>query len=56
DVLELMLAGKVLPEDLWPLRGAGQVFATVARVGATGAWRELALGAMRDGWDAKVGE
>ncbi|MBV9312091.1 MAG: hypothetical protein JOZ73_14780 [Solirubrobacterales bacterium] len=56
DVLELMLAGKVLPEDLWPLRGAGQVFATVARVGATGAWRELALGAMRDGWDAKVGD
>jgi hypothetical protein len=32
-----------------------QLFATIARIGATGAWRELARAALREGWDAPVG-
>jgi predicted unusual protein kinase regulating ubiquinone biosynthesis (AarF/ABC1/UbiB family) len=55
DVLELMFAGRLAPEDLWPLRGAAQLFGTIARVGATGAWGELALRAMREGWSGEAG-
>jgi ABC1 atypical kinase-like domain len=55
DVLELMFAGRLAPEDLWPLRGAAQVFGTIARVGASGAWGELALSTMREGWSLKPG-
>lgn len=54
-VTELLLAGSLRPEDLWPLRGAAQLFATIARVGATGSWRELARGALREAWDAPAG-
>ena len=50
----LLGAGRLAPEDLWPLRGVGQAFATVARIGATGRWRELARAALREGWDARV--
>ncbi len=38
--------------DLWPLRALGQLFATIARIGATAAWPELVDSALRDGWDA----
>ncbi len=51
---ELLAAGALPPEDLWPMRGAAQLFATIARVGATGPWRELTRAAFRDGWDAAV--
>ncbi|HEY2769157.1 MAG TPA: AarF/UbiB family protein [Solirubrobacteraceae bacterium] len=47
---ELVLAGSLRPEDLWPARGDAQLFATIARIGATGTWRELVLDALRDGW------
>jgi hypothetical protein len=50
QIAELILAGSVDPQDLWPLRGHAQLFATIARVGATGCWRELALAALHDGW------
>jgi hypothetical protein len=50
-VVEILLAGSLPPEDLWPARGLGQLFATIARVGATGAWRELVRAALRDGWN-----
>jgi hypothetical protein len=50
----LLLAGALPAADVWPLRGAAQLFATIARVGATGAWVELAQAAMRDGWDVAV--
>lgn len=53
-VSELMRAGALPPADLWPSRGAGQLFAAIARVGATGPWRELVRGALRDGWDAEI--
>ncbi len=51
EAVELSLAGVLPPEDLWPARGLAQLFATIARVGATGAWRELIRAALRDGWD-----
>jgi hypothetical protein len=51
-LVELIQAGTMPPEDMWPARGVGQLFATIARVGATGPWRELVAAAIRDGWDA----
>ncbi len=54
-LIELILAGTLAPQDLWPARGAGQLFATIARVGASGAWVELSRAALRDGWEAQLG-
>ena len=51
-VIELLLAGSLPPEDLWPLRGVGLLFGTIARIGATADWRGLTLAALRDGWAA----
>jgi predicted unusual protein kinase regulating ubiquinone biosynthesis (AarF/ABC1/UbiB family) len=56
QIAELALAGAVPPEDLWPMRGFGQLFGTIARVGATGPWRELVRAALRDGWHVRPGE
>jgi predicted unusual protein kinase regulating ubiquinone biosynthesis (AarF/ABC1/UbiB family) len=53
ELIELLLAGALPAEDLWPARSVAQLFGTIARVGATGAWRELALAALRDGWNAE---
>jgi predicted unusual protein kinase regulating ubiquinone biosynthesis (AarF/ABC1/UbiB family) len=53
ELSEVIAAGAMPPEDLWPARGSVQLFATIARVGATGPWRELARAALRDGWAAK---
>jgi predicted unusual protein kinase regulating ubiquinone biosynthesis (AarF/ABC1/UbiB family) len=53
DVVELLVAGRLLPEDLWPARGLGQLFGTIARVGATEAWRERARAALQEGWEAR---
>jgi predicted unusual protein kinase regulating ubiquinone biosynthesis (AarF/ABC1/UbiB family) len=47
---ELIVAGSLDPRDLWPARGLAQLFGTIARVGATGAWPEQARSALRDGW------
>jgi predicted unusual protein kinase regulating ubiquinone biosynthesis (AarF/ABC1/UbiB family) len=52
ELSEVIAAGTMPPEDLWPARGSVQLFATIARVGATGPWRELARAALRDGWAA----
>lgn len=49
---EVMGAGAMPPEDLWPARGSVQLFATIARVGAKGPWQELVRAALRDGWAA----
>jgi hypothetical protein len=46
---ELLGAGSVAPEDLWPARGIGALFGTIARVGATGSWRELIRAALAEG-------
>jgi ABC1 atypical kinase-like domain len=54
-IVELILAGVLPPEDLWPARGVAQLFGTIARVGATGDWLELARVSLRDGWDAAAG-
>ncbi|MDQ6745606.1 MAG: AarF/ABC1/UbiB kinase family protein [Actinomycetota bacterium] len=50
---ELILSGTLPPEDLWPARGMGHLFATIARVGATAPWRELVRAGLRQGWDAR---
>lgn len=47
---QVLVAGSLAPSDLWPLRGIGQLFSTIARVGATGSWREELRAALRDGW------
>jgi predicted unusual protein kinase regulating ubiquinone biosynthesis (AarF/ABC1/UbiB family) len=47
---ELISAGAMPPEDLWPARAAAQLFSAIARVGATDPWRELVRAALRDGW------
>lgn len=52
--IELLLAGNLPPEDLWPLRGIGMLFGTIARAGATADWLELTLAALRNGWDASA--
>jgi hypothetical protein len=54
QLLEVLLAGALMPEDLWPARAVAQLFGTIARVGASGPWRELARTALRDGWDARL--
>lgn len=52
-LLELLAAGRLEPEDLWAARGIGQLFAAIARVGATDPWRELVRAGLRDGWEAQ---
>lgn len=52
ETLEILLGGSIAPEDLWPLRGVGLAFAVAAREGVTGAWLDLTLAALREGWDA----
>jgi predicted unusual protein kinase regulating ubiquinone biosynthesis (AarF/ABC1/UbiB family) len=47
---QLIGAGSLPPEDLWPARGLAQTFSAIARVGATGAWLALTRDALRDGW------
>ena len=47
-IAELVLAGALPPQDLWPARGLAQLFGTIARVGASGDWAGLARGALSD--------
>jgi predicted unusual protein kinase regulating ubiquinone biosynthesis (AarF/ABC1/UbiB family) len=55
DVARLLAAGNLPAEDLWPARAGGQLFATIARVGATGDWLDLVRDAAHRGWDAAEG-
>ena len=50
ELLRLALAGSLAPEDLWPTRAIAQLFATIARVGASNDWLSLTRAALRDGW------
>ncbi len=51
---ELIHAGALPPEDLWPARSILQLFGMLARVGASRPWLELSQTALRDGWSADV--
>ncbi len=52
DLARLAVAVTPVATDLWPLRGAGQVFAAIARSGgATADWLALTRSALRDGFD-----
>ncbi len=53
ELLELIAAGTPAPEDLLLTQSVALMFGTIARLGATGAWRELCEAALRDGWDAR---
>lgn len=48
---ELVPAGRLAAQDLWPARGVAGLFATIARLGAEGDWGALALEALRHGWN-----
>jgi predicted unusual protein kinase regulating ubiquinone biosynthesis (AarF/ABC1/UbiB family) len=52
--LALARSGSLAPPDVWPARGVAQLFATIAQVGATGAWSRLALRALSDGWEGEM--
>lgn len=54
DTVAFALGFALPPGDLWPMRGVGQLFATIARVGATGDWRRLVELVLRDGWRAPI--
>jgi predicted unusual protein kinase regulating ubiquinone biosynthesis (AarF/ABC1/UbiB family) len=49
-LLTLVQSSAIAAPDVWPARGVAQLFATIARVGASGQWSQLALRALRDGW------
>ena len=51
---DLLPRGALAPEDLWPGRGVAALLGTIARLGASGDWVELALGALREGWEAEA--
>jgi predicted unusual protein kinase regulating ubiquinone biosynthesis (AarF/ABC1/UbiB family) len=51
----VIASGKLSPVDLWPARGVAQLFATIAQVGATGCWPELAREALREGFSVERG-
>ena len=52
DLARLLTRGSVPAEDLWAVRAGAQLFAVIARVGATGDWLELVRAAAHRGWDA----
>ncbi len=54
ELLSMLLDGALPPEDLWPARGTAQLFGTIARIGATGQWRDLLRAGLRDGWEARL--
>ena len=56
EALRLLAEARIAPEDLWPVRGVGQVFAAVAAAGgATADWLGLVRAALRDGWATTAG-
>lgn len=54
ELTGLMFWLRPAAEDFWPLRGLAQLFGTLARVGATGPWLELARRGLREGWEARL--
>lgn len=50
SALELMLAAHLPPADLYPARGIAQLFSLIARLGATGVWRDQVRAALSAGW------
>jgi hypothetical protein len=50
DGVALLQAGRMVPADLYLGRALGQLFSVIARIGASGIWREQVAVALRDGW------
>ncbi|HET8977552.1 MAG TPA: AarF/ABC1/UbiB kinase family protein [Solirubrobacteraceae bacterium] len=53
-ITELILCGALPPHDLWLARSIAQLYGTIARLGATGDWAQLARTALRDGWSTTI--
>ncbi len=51
-VLDILLTGRLAPEDLWPARGVAQLLGTIARVGATGSLARARAARAAPGWVA----
>jgi predicted unusual protein kinase regulating ubiquinone biosynthesis (AarF/ABC1/UbiB family) len=54
SLARVITGGTLPPEDLWPARGAAQLFGSIARVGAAGSWLELCRTALREGLEVTV--
>jgi hypothetical protein len=52
ELWPLVRRGRLPPEDLWPLRMAGQLVVLLARLQATEDWLSLVRAALREGWAA----
>jgi hypothetical protein len=50
DGVELLLAARLIPGDLYPARGIAQLFSLIARIGASGVWRDQVRHALTAGW------
>jgi predicted unusual protein kinase regulating ubiquinone biosynthesis (AarF/ABC1/UbiB family) len=50
QVLELALAARLTPADLYPARGLMQLVSVLARMGASGVWRDAVPAALAEGW------
>jgi hypothetical protein len=50
DAVDLLLAGRLVPSDLYPARAIGQLFSVIAHFGASGVWRDQVSAALRQGW------
>jgi predicted unusual protein kinase regulating ubiquinone biosynthesis (AarF/ABC1/UbiB family) len=56
ELIELLLAGRFPASDVLAAVGFAQVFGSIARIGASGSWRELVQAALKDGWAARAGD
>ena len=54
QALAVARSGALAPSDVWPARGVAQLFATIARLGATAEWSQLTLRALTDGWAGRI--
>ncbi len=50
--VELLLAARLAPTDLYPARGIAQLFSLIARLGASGVWLDQVRAALVAGWSA----
>jgi hypothetical protein len=53
ETAHLILSVALPPQDLWPARSVGQLYGTIARLGASGDWPRLARTAL-GGWSKTV--
>jgi hypothetical protein len=52
DAAALLVAARLPPGDLYPARAIAQLFSLIARIGASGVWRDQVRQALTEGWHA----